>query len=83
MWLLGNSTFQNSAITYLDFAVVVLQMIDRLNEEEFILFAVSTRLIWLRMNRVIFEDQFQDPTTLYLNALNVVELHRSATTIHC
>ncbi|XP_041001018.1 uncharacterized protein LOC121246799 [Juglans microcarpa x Juglans regia] len=68
VWMLGSKKFQKAAFTHKEFGEIFMHMFQRLGNSEISLFAEITKMLWMRRNKLIFEDSFTTPSILMMRA---------------
>lgn len=78
VWMEGNIRFQKSCSEEDNFSSIILRLRERLTEEDFDLMACLARQIWLRRNKMVFEDKFSHPKLVFKAACDQLEFHKQA-----
>ncbi|XP_041024388.1 uncharacterized protein LOC121264998 [Juglans microcarpa x Juglans regia] len=67
-WMLGSRKMQKATITHDEFGDIFMDMLQRIGKDEICVFAELARMLWLRRNKLLFEDYFVAPSILMQKA---------------
>lgn len=76
VWLEGNVRLQKSCSDEDVFSNILQKLSERLMEEDFDLMACLAQQIWLRRNKMVFEDKFSHPKLVFKAARDQMEFHK-------
>jgi hypothetical protein len=78
VWGSGSMVFQKCPYSFPSIIELVSFLFNRLDDDFLSLMVAVFRSIWMRRNKLVFEDQFSSPLTVFKDASRHHEEYRSA-----